>query len=110
VVIVGEGDGLSLARKAVEMLSQGSEHGSVIKMLEKGRKRHRLENRSLDYIEVKEDNSEITAGFQALVPGLNAVVRRNRRLKSHQVDPADEEAVIEVMILNADESIQWEEE
>ena len=42
VVIVGEGDGLSLARKAVEMLSQGSEHGSVIKMLEKGRKRLRM--------------------------------------------------------------------
>ena len=110
VVIVGEGEGLSLARKAVEMLSQGSEHGSVIKMLEKGRKRYRLENRNIDYIEVKEDHSEITAGFQALVPGLNAVVRRNRRLKSHQVDPDDEEAVIEVMTLNADESVHWEEE
>jgi ribosomal RNA assembly protein len=110
VVIVGEGDGLFLARKAVEMLSQGSEHGTVIKMLEKGRKRNRLENRSIDYIEIKEDDSEISEGFRALVPGLSDVVRRNRRLKSHQVNPDDEEAVIEMMILNADESVRWEEE
>ena len=79
-------------------------------MLEKGRKRLRLENRNIDYIEAKEDTSEVSAGFQALVPGLNAVVRRNRRLKSHQVDPNDEEAVKAVMNLNSDESVQWEEE
>ena len=110
VVIVGVGSGLSLARQAVEMLASGSEHGTVISMLEKGRKRDRLDARTIDYIETKEEDFAYD-GFQTLVPGLSEVrTRRNRRLKAHQVDPDDVEAVTEMMYLNADERIHWEEE
>ena len=110
VVLVGEENGLIVARQAIEMLASGSEHGTVIKFLEKERRRIRLESRSIDYIEEKVDDTP-SSEFVDLVPGLAAVAeRRNRRLKAHQVDPEDEEAVSKVMDLAEDEVVDWEEE
>jgi ribosomal RNA assembly protein len=110
VVLVGEEKGLANARKAIEMLASGSEHGTVIKYLEKERRRFRIDSRTIDYIEEKSQERP-TDDFTDLVPGLAAVAeRRNRRLKTHQVDPADKIAVVEVMELAEDEEINWEEE
>ena len=110
VVLVGEGFGLSSARQAIEMLASGSEHGTVLKFLERERKKSRLESRSIDYIEEKPTPTE-SSGFSNLVPGLADVAnRRNRRLKATQVDPEDEEQVIEMMELSEDEEVSWEEE
>lgn len=110
VVLVGEGMGLSNARQAIEMLASGSEHGTVLKFLERERKKSRMESRSLDYIE--ERPQEIGgSNFANLVPGLSDVaVRRNRRMKASQVDPDDAEEVIAMMELADDEGISWEEE
>jgi ribosomal RNA assembly protein len=111
VVLVGDGAGLSSARQAIEMLASGSEHGTVIKHLERERRRSRLDARSIDYIEAKEDVSEPAEGFAGLVPGLSDVAnRRGRRLKAAQVDPKDEEAVEQMMELSEDEEVSWEEE
>ncbi len=110
VVLVGEGSGLSAARQAIEMLASGSEHGTVLKYLEKERKKSRLESRSIDYIAEKEYSSS-TDDFADLVPGLADVAnRRNRRLKAIQVDPDDEEEVQQMMELADDEGVSWEEE
>ena len=110
VVLVGEGSGLSAARQAIEMLASGSEHGTVLKYLEKERKKSRLESRSIDYIAEKEYSSS-TDDFANLVPGLADVAnRRNRRLKAIQVDPEDEEEVQQMMELADDEGVSWEEE
>ncbi len=110
VVLVGEGSGLSAARQAIEMLASGSEHGTVLKYLEKERKKSRLESRSIDYIAEKEYSSS-TDDFADLVPGLADVAsRRNRRLKAIQVDPEDEEEVQQMMELADDEEVSWEEE
>jgi len=110
VVLVGEGAGLTNARQAIEMLASGSEHGTVLKYLEKERKKTRLESRSIDYIFEKENTSS-TDEFTDLVPGLADVVnRRNRRLKAAQVDPENEEEVQNVMELAEDEEVSWEEE
>ena len=92
------------------MLASGSEHGSVIKYLEKERKKTRLESRSIDYIETKDDDTSV-GDFSDLVPGLSDVSeRRSRRLRAHQVDPEDSEAVEEMMQLAEDETVSWEEE
>ncbi len=109
VVIVGDEVGLPLAQDAIERLAAGSEHGSVIKGLERERKRVRLESKTIDYIQEREDfDSE---GFEALVPGFAEVSRRrSRRLKAAQIDPDDEEAVRVSLELTEDESISWEEE
>ena len=110
VVIIGEEDGLFAARQAIEMLANGSEHGSVLSYLEKDRRRAKLSNRSLESIELKSDDSQNT-GFEHLVPGLSDISdRRSRRMKASQVDPEDEEAVEEMMQLSEDETINWEEE
>ena len=110
IVLVGEENGLANARQAVEMLASGSEHGTVIKYLEKERRKFRLESRSIDYIEEK-GQEKSTDDFADLVPGLASVAkRRNRRLKAHQVDPTDGIAVVKVMELAEDEEINWEEE
>ena len=110
VVLVGEGYGLSSARQAIEMLASGSEHGTVLKFLERERKKMRLEARALDYIEEKRSDSE-SSDFSGLVPGLADVAsRRNRRLKAAQVDPSNEEEVSEMMELSEDEEVSWEEE
>ena len=111
VVLVGDGQGLSSARQAIEMLARGSEHGTVMKFLERERKRSRLDARSIDYVEVKADRKAEAGEFQDLVPGLAAVAdKRNRRLKAAQVDPEDKEEVREMMELSEDENVSWEEE
>tara|TARA_B100001113_G_scaffold121963_1_gene99593 strand:- start:366 stop:1082 length:717 start_codon:yes stop_codon:yes gene_type:complete len=110
VVIIGEQEGLSAARQAIEMLAGGSEHGSVLGFLEKDRRRAKLESRSLGTIELKGDDDELS-GFENLVPGLTDVTnRRSRRMRASQVDPDDEDAVEEMMELSEDEGIIWEEE
>jgi ribosomal RNA assembly protein len=111
VVLVGEEGGLYSARHAIEMLAGGSEHGSVISFLERDRKRARLESKSLDAFEEREDTLRPTAGFDSLVPGLAEVSeRRHRRMRAAQVDPEDEDAVTDMMELAEDENVQWEEE
>ena len=110
VVLVGEGAGLTSARQAIEMLASGSEHGTVLKYLEKERKKTRLKSRSIDYIFEKENTSS-TDEFTDLVPGLADVAnRRNRRLKAAQVDPENEEEVQNRMEVAEDEEVSWEEE
>jgi ribosomal RNA assembly protein len=110
VVLVGEGSGLMAARNAIEMLATGSEHGTVIKYLEKARRKARLDNRTLDSIEEKVDETP-SGEFSNLVPGLAELSRRrSRRLKAHQVDPSDADAVEKMMEFTEDESIIWEEE
>jgi len=111
VVLVGEGAGLISARQAIEMLASGSEHGTVIKYLEKERRKSRIGARSIDYIVEKESTTTQTDDFADLVPDLaNVAHRRNRRLKASQVDPENEEEVVEVMELAEDEEVNWEEE
>ena len=110
VVIIGEQEGLSAARQAIEMLAGGSEHGSVLGYLEKDRRRSKLSNRSLDSIELKSQSSS-SGGFENLVPGLSEISdRRSRKMRASQVDPEDDEAVAEMMELSEDENIVWEEE
>ena len=67
VVLVGEGLGLSNARQAIEMLASGDEHGTVLKYLERERKKFRMESVSLDYIEVKNDEETTGSEFSNLV-------------------------------------------
>ncbi len=112
VVIIGEEDGLYSARQAIEMLAGGSEHGSVIHFLEKDRRRARIQSRSLEMLETREEIVDpLTQRFEDLVPGLDlAADRRNRRMKASQVDPTNPEEVEEVMELADDERIVWEEE
>ncbi|MEK9699152.1 MAG: KH domain-containing protein [Candidatus Poseidoniales archaeon] len=112
VVIIGEEDGLYSARQAIEMLAGGSEHGSVIHFLEKDRRRARIQSRSLEMLETREEFVDpSTQRFEDLVPGLDlAAERRNRRMKASQVDPTNPEEVEEVMELADDERIVWEEE
>jgi hypothetical protein len=103
---------LFAARQAIEMLAGGSEHGTVIGFLERDRKRARLESRSLDAHEERASKASPSTGFEGLVPGLAKISqeRRNRRMKASQVDPEDDEAVDEMMVLADDENINWEEE
>ena len=111
VVIIGEEDGLFAARQAIEMLASGSEHGSVLGYLEKDRRRTKLSNRSLESIELKDEEKVFATGFEKLVPGLTEVSnRRSRRMRASQVDPKDEQAVEEMMELSEDEGINWSEE
>ena len=109
VVIVGDELGLAFARQSVEMIASGSEHGTVLSMLEKGRKRQRIEMRSLDAIETVEETLSGEVSFAELVPGLDRVAAA-RKLKASQVNTEDEEEVEEVMWLSDDEKIAWEEE
>jgi ribosomal RNA assembly protein len=111
VVLVGEEEGLSAARQAIEMLAGGAEHGTVLNFLERDRRRSRLVNRSLDTIEIKDDPGAQAGGFENLVPGLADVSnRRGRRMRAAQVDPSDDEAVETMMDLAEDEQVDWEEE
>ena len=66
VVLVGEGSGLISARQAIEMLASGSEHGTVIKYLEKERRKLRMEARSLDYIVTKDVSEDAKVVFCSL--------------------------------------------
>lgn len=111
VVLVGDAEGIGLARQAVEMLAGGSEHGTVLSFLERRRKRMKFDNRSLDSIVAKESKEETSTGFDGLVPGLSDVSeRRGRKLRASQVDPEDEDAVEDMMEMADDEHIVWEEE
>jgi len=111
VVLVGDSDGLGLARQAVEMIAGGSEHGSVLSFLERSRKRMKIDNRSLEYIETRKEEDSRTEGFDGLVPGLADISeRRGRRLRASQIDPDDDDAVETMMEMAEDESVTWEEE
>ena len=68
----------------------------------------RIQSRSLDSYNTGNTSSE---DFDALVPGLaDARRRKERRFKSAQVDPDDEEEVAEMLELAEDESITYGEE
>ncbi|MDP6325999.1 MAG: KH domain-containing protein [Candidatus Thalassarchaeaceae archaeon] len=108
VVIIGDEEGLPLASNAVERILRGSEHGTVIKALERERRDRKMAARRLEYIQEKGDSDE--SGFEHLVPGLAEARQRSRRYKSSQIDPEDKEAVAEMMDLAEDESVSWSEE
>jgi len=108
VVLIGDEEGLPLAGNAVERILRGSEHGTVIKALERERRDRKMAARRLEYIEERGDTDD--GGFEQLVPGLAEARQRSRRYKSSQVDPEDEEAVAEMMELAEDESVSWAEE
>ena len=108
VLVIGDEDGLALATPAIENILNGSEHGTVLHGLEQDRKRMRIQSRSLDSYNTGNTSSE---DFDALVPGLaDARRRKERRFKSAQVDPDDEEEVAEMLELADDESITYGEE
>ena len=68
----------------------------------------RIQSRSLDTYDTGKGSSD---AFDSLVPGLAAARRRReRRFKSAQVDPDDEEEVSEMLELAEDESITYGEE
>jgi len=111
IVLVGREETIGLARQAIERLANGAEHSTVVKLIERERKRMKLESRSLSTIAIRDDVRAPQSGFEDLVPGLADVSdRRGRRLKAAQVDPEDPEEVSEVMILAEDESVSWSEE
>ena len=108
VLVIGDEDGLALATPAIENILNGSEHGTVLHGLEQDRKRMRIQSRSLDSYNTGNTSSE---DFDALVPGLaDARRRKERRFKSAQVDPDEEEEVAEMLELADDESITYGEE
>ena len=108
VLVIGDEDGLALATPAIENILNGAEHGTVLHGLEQDRKRMRIQSRSLDSYNTGKTSSE---DFDALVPGLaDARRRKERRFKSAQVDPDDEEEVAEMLELAEDESITYGEE
>ena len=110
MVVIGPEEGLALARQAVDMIAGGAEHGTVLSFLERTTRKNRLERRSLETIELREEGQDST-GFENLVPGLGlARERRHRRFRAAQVDPEDEEAVEALMDLAEDEAVTWEEE
>ena len=83
---------------------------TLLGYLEKDRRRAKLSNRSLETIELKQQDPS-SGGFENLVPGLSEISdRRSRRMRASQVDPEDEDAVAEMMELSDDENIVWEEE
>ena len=107
MVLVGEESGLFAARQAIEMLAGGAEHGTVMGFLERDRKRARLEARSLDHHEEREERRPDTDGFEGLVPGLAEISnRRDRRMRAAQVDPDDDDAVAEMMELQEGSRVQ----
>ncbi|NDF33319.1 MAG: hypothetical protein EB157_02000 [Euryarchaeota archaeon] len=108
VLVIGDEDGIALATPAIESILNGAEHGTVLHGLEQDRKRMRIQSRSLETYETGKGSSD---SFDALVPGLaDARRRRERRFKSAQVDPDDEEEVAEMLELAEDESITYGEE
>ncbi len=109
VVLIGDEDGLPLASNAVERILRGAEHSTVVKGMERERRDRRMAARRLDYIEEKHPAGE-HGGFDHLVPGLADARARQRRFKTAQVDPENEEAVAAMMELAEDESISYGEE
>ena len=109
VLIIGNEDGLALAAPAIEGILQGSEHSTVLHGLEQDRKRQRLRSRRLESHEERRLDEGST--FETLVPGLaEARRRRERRYRDSQVDPDDEEQVSDMLELDDDEEVVYEEE
>ncbi len=99
VVVMGDNDGLALS----------TPHSTVLHGLEQDRKRQRLRSRRLESHE--ERRSDEGSTFETLVPGLaEARRRRERRHRSSQVDPDDEEQVSGMLELGDDEEVVYEEE
>ena len=110
ILVVGDIESLAVGSAAVERLLGGAEHGTVLKFLEKEKRRQKIERQTLPMH--SERRATGSTGFDELVPGLAAArERRNqRRFKGIQVDPEDEDAVSEMMELAEDESVRYEEE
>ncbi|MBS71565.1 MAG: RNA-processing protein [Thermoplasmata archaeon] len=108
VVLIGDESGLPIASNAVERILRGSEHGTVIKALERERRDQKLAARRLEYISERGDGSDDM--FDQLVPGLSDARQRSRRYRSSQVDPDDDDAIEDMMELAEDESVNWSEE
>ncbi|RZD35766.1 MAG: RNA-processing protein [Methanobacteriota archaeon] len=97
IIVIGDQEGLDLAKPA------------ILYGLEQDRKRQRIRSRSLETFEDK--GSEEESKFDTLVPGLaDARRKRERRFKSAQVDPEDEQEVTELMEFAEDEGVVYEEE
>lgn len=110
ILVVGDIESLSVGSAAVERLLGGAEHGTVLKFLEKEKRRQKIERQTLPTHSERRTTS--STGFDELVPGLAAArERRNqRRFKGIQVNPEDEGAVSDMMELAEDESVRYEEE
>ena len=109
IIVIGDQEGLDLAKPAIEGILKGSEHGTVLYGLEQDRKRQRIRSRSLETFEDKGFEEE--SKFDTLVPSLaDARRKRERRFKSAQVDPEDEQEVTELMEFAEDEGVVYEEE
>ena len=93
ILVVGDIESLSVGSAAVERLLGGAEHGTVLKFLEKEKRRQKIERQTLPTHSERRTTS--STGFDELVPGLAAArERRNqRRFKGIQVNPEDEGAV-----------------
>ncbi len=110
ILVIGEIESLAVASAAIERLLGGAEHGTVLKFLEKEKRRQKIERQTLPMH--KERQGTTSAGFDELVPGLAAArERRNqRRFKGIQVNPEDQDAISEMMQLAEDELVRYEEE
>ena len=106
VVVIGEDEGLRIAAGAVERILTGSEHGTVLRFLEKERRSKRMSVRRLESIEERDMDSD----FAELVPGLSSARRAQRKLRNAHIESEDVEEVVDVMELTEDESIAWGEE
>ena len=83
VVLVGEEEGLSAARQAIEMLAGGAEHGTVLNFLERDRRRSRIGNRQLDTIEIRDNRPSSPAdSFEGLVLTMKKSVGRKNDYSS----------------------------
>ena len=110
ILVIGEIESLAVGSAAIERLLGGAEHGTVLKFLEKEKRRQKIERQTLPMH--KERQGTTSAGFDELVPGLAAArERRNqRRFKGIQVNPEDQDAISEMMQLAEDELVRYEEE
>ena len=78
ILVVGDIESLSVGSAAVERLLGGAEHGTVLKFLEKEKRRQKIERQTLPTHSERRTTS--STGFDELVPGLAAArERRNQR-------------------------------
>ena len=110
ILVIGDIESLAVGSAAIERLLGGAEHGTVLKFLEKEKRRQKIERQTLPMHSERQGTS--SAGFDELVPGLAAArERRNqRRFKGIQVNPEDQDAISEMMQLAEDELVRYEEE
>lgn len=110
ILVIGDIESLAVGSAAIERLLGGAEHGTVLKFLEKEKRRQKIERQTLPMHSERQTTS--SAGFDELVPGLAAArERRNqRRFKGIQVNPEDQDAISEMMQLAEDELVRYEEE